>query len=165
MLYLLDADTVITADREQYPLRRFGVFWDWLLYQAESNAVKIPLEQFEEVTSGKGEIVEWLNENNVKAALLLDEEPQHKLVSRVVTQAYGDLNDVELELVGRDPFLIGYACAKMGYRTVVTFEKSAPGQKRGKRKIPDACNIMGVPSFNLFKLIAALDFTTDWRRP
>lgn len=164
MLYLLDADTVITADRDQYPLHRFGLFWDWLLYQAENGIVKIPLEQFEEIVSGRGEIVDWLNEDNVKKALILDEEPQAEIVSKVVAQAYGDLNDVELELVGRDPFLIGYACVDTGNRTVVTFEKSAPGQKRGKRKIPDACNILGVPSLNLIKLIDALDFTTDWRR-
>ena len=165
MLYLLDADTIITADRDQYPLKRFSLFWDWLLYQAENNAVKIPLEQLEEVITGKGDIVEWLSDDEVKKYLVLDEEPQTTMVSHVVRNAYGDLNDVELELVGRDPFLIGYAFADIGRRTVVTFEKSAPGQKRGKRKIPDACNIVGVPSLNLFKLINALDFTTDWRRP
>ncbi|MBL9065008.1 MAG: DUF4411 family protein [Sphingopyxis sp.] len=165
MLYLLDADTVITADRDQYPLRRFGLFWDWLHYQAQRDVVKIPWEQFDEVVSGKGEIVDWLNDGEIKKALVLDEEPRADIVSRVVVQAYGDLNDVELELVGRDPFLIGYACADLGNRSVVTYEKSAPGQKRGKRKVPDACNIVGVPSLNLFKLIDALDFTTDWRRP
>lgn len=162
MIYLLDADTLIRGDREFYPLRRFPVFWRWLVYQGSEGRIKIPLEQFEEVTAGKGALVDWLCEQEVKDALLLDEEARAELVGHVTIEGYGDLNEDELEVVGRDPFLIAYAFANAGNRTVVTFEVPAPGQKRGKRKIPDVCQRFGVASCNLYSMIDALDFTTDW---
>lgn len=54
LLYLLDADTLITGERESYPLRRFPVFWDWLRHQGCLGNVKVPIEQFEEVVAGSG---------------------------------------------------------------------------------------------------------------
>jgi hypothetical protein len=125
--------------------------------------IKIPVEQFEEVTAGRGDVVDWLLGEDVKRDVLLAEEADPQTVQRVVANAYGDLDEVELQRVGRDPFLIGYAVTDLGQRTVVTFEVSAPGQRRGKRKIPDACAAMGVPSCNLFTMIRDLDFTTNWR--
>lgn len=162
MLYLLDADSIIRGDRDFYPLQRFAVFWRWLAHQGQLGNVKIPLEQFEEVIAGKGALVDWLNEQEVKAALLLAEEASPEYVSYVTVQGYGDLNEDEIELVGRDPFLIAYAAADIANRTVVTFEVAAPGQKRGKRKIPDVCNQFEIKSCNLYAMINALDFTTDW---
>lgn len=163
MLYLLDADSLIRGDRDFYPMRRFPVFWRWLAHQGVIGRVKIPLEQYEEVTAGNGALPDWLCDEEVRAALLLDEEPDPALVARVTLEGYGDLNEDEVELVGRDPFLIAYATADVANRTVVTFEIAAPGQKRGKRKIPDACNVFGVQSCNLYTMIDQLDFTTDWR--
>jgi hypothetical protein len=163
MLYLLDADSLIRGDRDFYPLRRFPVFWRWLAHQGNVGNAKVPLEQYEEITAGQGALVEWLCEHDVRSALLLREEADPAIVSRVTLEAYGDLNEDEIELVGRDPFLIAYALAVPAERTVVTFEVSAPGQKRGKRKIPDACNGFGVQCCNLYAMIDQLDFTTDWR--
>lgn len=164
MLYLLDADTLIRGDRDFYPLQRFPVFWRWLRHQAEVGLVKIPIEQFEEITAGKGELVDWLCEDDNKAALVLEEEADPGLVSVVMEIGYGgQLNEDEVELVGRDPFLIAYALSDTTNRTVVTFEVAAPGQKRGKRKIPDACRPFDIGSCNLRGLIQDLDFTTDWQ--
>ncbi|HEX8124680.1 MAG TPA: DUF4411 family protein [Allosphingosinicella sp.] len=163
MLYLLDADTLIRGDRDFYPLRRFPVFWRWLAHQAASGRVKIPLEQYEEIIVGRGELVEWLCGEEVKEALVLREEADPALVARVTLQGYGDLNEDEIEIVGRDPFLISYAVTSPDDRMVVTFEVSAPNQRRGKRKIPDVCSMFGVQCCNLYGMIAALDFTTDWR--
>lgn len=163
MLYLLDADTIITGDRVAYPLKRFPVFWRWLLHLGETGVAKIPLEQYEEITQGRGLIVDWLNEVAVRDCLLLDEELDGAHVAAVTLLGYGRLDDIEIEKVGRDPFLIAYGALAPGDRTVVTFEVSAPGQKKGKKKLPDACIPNGVPTCNLFQMIDALDFTTDWR--
>lgn len=163
MLYLLDADTLITGDRKAYPLKRFPIFWDWLRYQGAEGNVKVPLEQFEEVTSGRGELVDWLLLEETKSALLFDQEADPALVTDVTLRGYGNLDEDEIELVGRDPFLISYAVAAVGNRTVVSFEVSAPGRQRARRKIPDVCRTFGVPCCTLFEMIDALDFTTDWR--
>lgn len=163
MLYLLDADTLITGDRRAYPLRRFPVFWDWLRHQGTIGAVKVPLEQYEEVASGRGEIVDWLCAEENRTALLLQEELDSDLVSDTIARGYGALDENGVELVGRDPFLISYARIEPGARTVVSFEVSKPGKQGANRKVPDVCQTFGVPCCSLFDMIEALDFTTDWR--
>ena len=164
MLFLLDADTLIRGDREAYPLARFPVFWNWLVHQGATGRVKIAVEQFEEVTAGKGELVDWLKSPPVKTALLLLEEADPSLVARVVAQGYApDLNEQEVEQLGLDPFLIAHALRERGRRTVVTFERSRPSARRANRKVPDVCRAVGVPSCDLYRLIRELDFTTNWR--
>src|SRR4051812_46977436 len=112
MIYLLDADTLIRAANDYYPMDRFAVFWEWLRDCGRRGLVKIPEEQYEEIVVGKGALVEWLKLEETKAALLLDEEADPALVRTVTTQGYAsDLDEAEVEKVGRDPFLIAYGCA------------------------------------------------------
>jgi hypothetical protein len=165
LLHLLDADTLITGDRLAYPLKRFPIFWDWLRHQGSLNLVKIPIEQFEEVTGGRGELVDWLQVDDNKEALLFEEEADLAAVARVTMQGYGNLNENEIEQVGRDPFLISYGLVELGQRTIVSFEVSAPAKQRANRKVPDVCRQFGVPCCNLYEVIRTLDFTTDWRPP
>lgn len=163
MLYLLDADTLITGDRRAYPVRRFPVFWEWLRHQGTIGNVKIPLEQYEEVVSGRGDIVEWLCMEESKAALVLAEELDLGLVADTIMAGYGPLDENGVELVGRDPFLISYGRIEPGERTVVSFEVSKPSKQGANRKVPDVCRGFGVPCCSLFDMIEALDFTTEWR--
>jgi hypothetical protein len=164
LLYLLDADTIITGDRDAYPLRRFPIFWEWLLYVGSEGMIKIPIEQYEEITNGKGPIVDWCNDSATRAALVFAEEASRELVARVAREGYAaDLTEDEVEQIGRDPFLISYGAAAMGLRTVVTFETSRPAARRANRKVPDVCATLGVPCCTLFQMIKDLDFTTDWK--
>ncbi len=39
MLYLLDANTLIDAKRDYYPIERIPEFWDWLIHQGEQDKV------------------------------------------------------------------------------------------------------------------------------
>jgi hypothetical protein len=43
MLYLLDANVLITANNTYYPIDQVPEFWSWLQYQAASGYVKVPL--------------------------------------------------------------------------------------------------------------------------
>ncbi|HWX84999.1 MAG TPA: DUF4411 family protein [Xanthobacteraceae bacterium] len=163
MIYLLDADTLIRADTTFYPLRRFPVFWQWLRFNGSAGAIKIPFEQYEEVTAGKGQLVEWLKDEENREALLFTEEVDPNLVAKVTVEGYApDLDEAEQETVGRDPFLIAYAVVAAAERCVVSFEVSAPSKKRANRKVPDICADFGVKCITLFDLINLLDFTTDW---
>jgi len=130
----------------------------------DRGAVKIPREQYEEITRGKGELVDWLKSADVKAALLLGEEADPAVVADVTLRGYGELDEAGVERVGRDPFLIAYGYVERADRTVVTLEVSAPGKQGANRKIPDACRDLGVACCDLFQLLDALDFTSDWRR-
>lgn len=166
MLYLLDADTLIRADRTYYPLKRFPVFWVWLLHHAGAGNIKVPQEQYEEVVVGKGELVNWLCEKSNKDALLLPGVVNPELVTRATEEGYApDLNEAELVTVGKDPFLIAYGLVSIADRTIVSFETSAPRKQRANRKIPDVCADFGLKCITLFDLIDTLDFTTNWSPP
>jgi hypothetical protein len=55
MLYLLDANVLITASNSYYPIDQVPEFWSWLRHQAASGNVKVPLEVMEEVRVGCGD--------------------------------------------------------------------------------------------------------------
>ena len=166
MIYLLDADTLIRADSTYYALKRFPIFWQWLLFQGTNGNLRIPTEQYEEIVAGNGDLVEWLKSEETKEALLLAEEADPAIVLKITTEGYAhDLDETEVEKIGRDPFLIAYAYFNVANRCVVTFEVSAPSKQRANRKVPDVCATFGVPCVNLFRMMEALDFTTEWRPP
>ena len=95
MLYLLDANVLIDANRDYYPLGRVPEFWDWLIDRAASRQVKIPMEMYEEIIAGKEDgLTRWLKDN--RDAVLLDENADPTLVARVTQQGYArDLSEEE----------------------------------------------------------------------
>ena len=164
MLYLLDANVLIDANRDYYPLERVPEFWDWLVDCGVRRRVKMPLELYEEVLAGKDDdLTRWLRDNG--GVLLLDEDVDAVRVARVTDIGYApDLSDEEVERVGRDPFLIAHALRDPADRTVVTTEVSRPRKRRANRHIPDVCRDLKVHCCNTFEFIKALNFTTGWRR-
>ncbi len=169
MIYLLDANVLMTAHNTYYPIDRVPEYWEWLIYQAEKGRVKVPLEIFEEVKEGPDEegkdlLFDWINTEETKEALLFLEEADPDSVNHVVTVGYAnDLTDSEIEQIGRDPFLISYALNHAGQRCVVTNEVSKPSRIRQNRKVPDVCNDLGVRSIDPFTFMKELNFTTNWR--
>jgi hypothetical protein len=166
MLYLLDANVLIDAARDYYPLDMVPEFWDWLRYQGELGFVKVPVETYEEVCEGRGTLPEWLDAEDVRGDLLLDKASDQDLVSRAVEQGYApDLTDDEILTLGRDPFLVSYCLGDPASHTIVTTEVSKPGRRRANRHLPDVCATFGVACFNTFELTRRLGFRTSWRRP
>jgi Domain of unknown function (DUF4411) len=135
MLYLIDANVLITANNLYYPIDRVPEYWEWLVHVGTLGQVKMPFEIFEEV----------------------------KLVQKVTVEGYAaDLSDDEIEQMGRDPFLIAYGLAAKN-RCVVTVETSAPKKQRQNRKVPDVCRAMGLDCCNPFEFNRALGFRTQWK--
>src|ERR1700694_414887 len=130
MLYLLDANVLITASNSYYPIDQVPEFWSWLQHQATSGHVKFPLEVMEEVRVGRRDndpLLDWISQDDTADALLLEEAVDAALVQQVVLIGYaGDLTDDEVEKIGRDPFLIAYALSNPADRCVVTTEVSRP---------------------------------------
>lgn len=170
-LYLLDANVLITANRDYYSMGMVPVFWEWLLHMAERGHVKMPVETLEEVRDGGGkvrkdELVTWLNREDVFGKLLLEEDVDPQIVAAVTAKGYApDLTDTELEEIGRDPFLVAYAAVDRNNRVVVSIEVSAPGKKRANRRLPDVCRDNGVAVCNTFTMLRELGFTTAWVGP
>ena len=163
VLYLLDANILIDANRDYYPIGRVDEYWGWLVHPGKRGRVKVPIEVWEEVRDGKDALAAWAKDSETNAALRFGEEVNVALVQRVLAEGYApDLNDVEVETIGRDPFLIAHALAGPD-RWVVTSEVSKPKKQRENRRVPDVCATLGVPSCNAFAFTRALDFRTGWQ--
>ena len=104
MIYLLD------ANRNFYNLERVKEFWEWLVFNGSEGRVKIPIEQYDEITDGTDELAIWAKDNSIKDELLLKDDVDEILVRRVTDQGYApDLCDVAIEKLGREPCLIADA--------------------------------------------------------
>ena len=88
MIYLLDANVLIDANRDYYPIERVPEFWDWLEHNGDNGNVKLPLEIYEEIKDGTDSLAEWVKSEEIKSALLLDSEPDPNLVDYAVTTGY-----------------------------------------------------------------------------
>ncbi len=168
MLYLLDANVLIDANRDYYPVERIPEFWGWLLEMGTRGRIKIPQEFFEEVIyplppdDRPDPLVEWLRTN--EDLIVLDEEASVDLVAQITEEGYAsDLSDEEIEKIGRDPFLVAYALVDIQGRCVVTTEHSKPSRTRGNRKLPDVSRDFDVRCITTFDLIQELDFHTNWK--
>lgn len=161
MLYLLDANVLITAHNTWYGQRRVPEFWSWLLHYGENGTIKLPAEIYAEVEAGTDKLALWMRDAATKRALLLDDLSNADSVQAVLTW-YGDaLTESDLITIGQDPFLIA---AAFGYddRTVVTAEVSKASRTGARRHVPNICDDCGVHWINPVAFISALDFSTDW---
>jgi len=164
LLYLLDANVLIDANRDYYPIDRVPEFWEWLTDAGINDRVKVPLEVYEEIKEGNDDLAEWVKNDQTREALLFDEDVDVSLVSLVTDVGYADdLSDDEVEKIGRDPFLVAYALADENNRCIVTTEGSKPSRERANRHLPDVCRSFKVPCVNTFQFLRDLDFSTRWK--
>jgi hypothetical protein len=165
VLYLFDANVLITASNVYYPLDQIPEFWDWIHHPATTGLVKLPVEILDEVLAGTKQgdpLLDWLNDGK-KDAFRLEDNVDPAAVQAVICNGYApDLTDDELEELGQDPFLIAYALMQPN-RCVVTTEVSSPSKQRQNRKIPDVCNSLGLSCCNPFQAYRTLGFKTTWR--
>lgn len=165
MLYLLDANVLIDANRDFYPVEAVPEFWDWLLFKGESGDVKIPIEVYEELTRGTDGPSNWAKNGTTRTALEFTEEVDVRLVQRVLREGYtNDLTDSEAGKLGRDPFLIAHALRDHNERCVVTTEVSRPKNQGANRHVPNVCETLSVHWCHAFQLYRTLGFRTDWKK-
>ena len=170
MLYLLDANVLITAHDNYYAIDRIPQFWEWIIYHAKQGQIKMPFEMISESRSPPNRGVEikttitpmaW--RNNHETQLLLDASADQKTVSAVLKEDY-ELPQPsldELNKIRKDPLLISYALTHVN-TTIVTLEakqeNATDTMKRHKRKIPFVCRKLGIRCIDTFDLIRELDF-------
>lgn len=164
MLYLLDANVLINANRDFYPVEAVPEFWEWIISKGESGDVKIPIEVYEELTGGTDGLSGWAKDRNTVTALQLTEEVDVALVQRVIREGYADdLTDSEAGRLGRDPFLIAHALKDHKERCVVTTEVSRPKKQGANRHIPNVCEAFGIQWCDAYHLFRTLGFKTSWK--
>jgi Domain of unknown function (DUF4411) len=158
-LYLLDANVIIRAHEDYYPVDRIPQFWSWLLDMAVTNVIKMPRVIFDEVKPSTGPLADWLKQAHVRETMILAEPVDVNHVQLVLAHGYApDLNDVEIEEIGKDPFLIAAALAGPD-RAIVTREVSKPSKRRAERRIPDVCSVFRIPVITDFGLYRTLNFS------
>ena len=163
MKYLLDANVLIDANRDYYPINRVPEFWEWLVDLGGKGVVKIPIEVYEEIKEGNDELAKWAKRESVREALLFDGEVNTVLVRHAIETGYGnDLTDADIEKLGRDPFIIAYALAAPSEWIIVTTEASRPSAIGANRHLPDVCDYLGLLHKNTFEFVRELDFRTNW---
>ena len=137
MLYLLDANVLITAKDSYYPVDAVPEFWEWLEHMGRRGNVKIPLEIFEEIKEGpkrpeRDLLFDWIQQAHVRQALLLDEAVDLALVQRAVNEGYApDLTDAEVDELGRDPFW--WPTDWQTQRAAASSRRKRPGPARAAR--------------------------------
>ena len=157
-LYLLDTNVLIRAHEDYYPIDRIPQFWTWLHDQATVGIIKMPRQIYDEVAQSSDILGDWLRQSEVKTALVLAEATDTVRVRHVIEHGYAsDLDDIEVESLGRDPFLIAAALCGTD-RVVVTREVSRPSKQRANRKVPDVCAAFGLRVINDFALYRELEF-------
>ena len=158
-LYLLDANVLIRANGDYYPLDRIPPFWDWLIDQATAGVIKLPPEIYAEIDQSPDILGQWLRRREVRDALMLPEAARMETVQQVMALGYApDLDDVEVEKLGKDPFLVAAALGGQDERVVVTREVPAPSKIRSNRRVPDICDTFGIKCITDFVLWRTLDF-------
>lgn len=159
MLYLLDANVLIRAHEDYYPIDRIPQFWTWLASLGEGGIVKIPYEIYGEISVSTGPLHDWLTDSAIAKVMIFDQQIDPAHLNTVLTAGYAsDLNDSEIEEIGQDPFVIAYAFPTPGDATVVTKEVSAPSKQRANRRVPDVCRTFGIRAINDFELYRELEF-------
>ena len=88
--YLIDANVLIRAHEDYYPIDRIPQFWGWLLDMAGSGTIKMPIQIYDEVAPSRGPLPEWLRQDHVRGALVLSEPTNGSLVQHVL----GDMRPI-----------------------------------------------------------------------
>lgn len=159
-MYLLDANVLIRAHEDYYPIDRVPQFWEWVVQNAAAGHIKMPFEIHGEIAVSNGMLKDWICDATVKDALILDEDVDGNLVNHVLDNGYGTpLTDTDIEKIGQDAFLVAYGLVNTN-RVIVTKENSKPSAQKGNRQIPDVCNDLGVKWTRDFEMFRLLKFST-----
>jgi len=142
-MYLFDADSLILANRHDFPIDRDpGTFWRFLEDMGNQGQIRIPEAVIDEIGRRDDSLSGWLSTR--RSIFLIPKNDALPNIRRVL-DVYGPVTDVDLEELNEkaDPYLVAHALA-LG-ATVVTNEAGHPGATSPLNKhIPDICSCLGV---------------------
>lgn len=166
ILYLLDANVLIDADRNYYQMNKVPEFWEWLVHCAEKGTIKIPFEIYTEILKGEDALSKWITEH--KESLIIERVIKPKHIDDIIHAGYDcdPKKDTDIVKLGADPFLLAYAymlqLEDKGV-CIISNEASKPRRQGANQKIPDIAKKMNIPCGDIFYLNDGLDFSTQWK--
>jgi hypothetical protein len=141
-MYIFDSDSLIHAYRDDFPPEgEHGDFWNWLDNIGSQEGIIIP----ESVREELGRKTDGLKEFLTKYPNLKNEPTVNCFpVLTEVLSAYGDLSDVDVEILETraDPYVISHSMILNA--TVVSCEVSEPYKIGINKKIPDICDALDI---------------------
>lgn len=151
-MYLIDTDVLIQAKNLHYGFDFCPAFWNWLL-DAHDRQMVFSIDKVKsEILRGNDQLTSWVR--HLPETFFV--QPPNTIalefsaVTDWTTNADYTSNAKREFLAVADYHLVCHARAT-GY-TVVTQESSEPDRK-GKIKLPDACNLNGVECVSTFDLL------------
>jgi len=63
----MDANLLIDANRDYYPIDRVPEFWNWLEYMGNNGRVALVTEIYREIAKGSDDLSEWIKTPQMKS--------------------------------------------------------------------------------------------------
>lgn len=143
-MYILDTNFFIDANRLHLPIEQNPVFWNWIAGLAENGTIAIPEAVYDELMIGNDSVSRWADEHKEK---LVDSISAFKKIRNVMEYGYGTIDEVTIERLKADPWVIAHALEVKG--KVVTGEKLGNQTAPHNKKIPSVCEVLRVPHLTM----------------
>lgn len=155
-MYLMDANTYISAKNLYYDMSFCPAYWDWLDLQFSQGQVASVQMVYDELVNKGDELSEWVKVRKNQFLPVTDINVQQQY-SQIIQHVYQLPNknpaNVANFVDGADPWLI--AKAVVSGAIIVTQERLNPSESK-KIKIPNICNDFNVKYIDSFELLRIL---------
>lgn len=145
MIYLLDSDILISANKKYYPPDVFPCVWDWIVNKYNNNEIKSIEEVRDEILMGNDNLVNWVNCNKDlfldKTALTVVKYNEVANHVRSLGKRPSQENDF---LDCADPWLIATALEMGSTSTIIVTNESRVDESSHTIKIPNICNFFEI---------------------
>jgi hypothetical protein len=149
MMYLLDANILMSAADSHYPIEVVPGFWREVLELLDSNQARIHRSVYDELVQYRQKWLYGWVKDNIHDAHILDLDKEQLIKLALVTgwvqherQPPYRQENLSKFLSGADPQII--AAAMSIEAVIVTYEKGTSNPKSRKVKIPDVASHFGV---------------------
>lgn len=158
--YILDANVLITASKNMYPIDIFPSFWNTLLDKATNKEFCLTEEVVEELNRGNDQLKDWLN-NNIDCFEILKSNNQklideYSLIIQSVVDNDNYYQSAKDEFASiADSWLIAHA--KNNNYIIVTQEKLNINSKK-RIMIPNVCNEFNIEYIDIVQFMRECQF-------
>ena len=162
MIYLLDSDSLMAANRLYYRFKNFPCVWNWLEVKLKEKNVQSVDAVLNEIKKGDDPLKQWANKNHTYFVSTTDADTQRAMreITEYVRQNYSEQKLNEF-LSKADIWLIAKSKALRdnGIQNIVVTNEEAinnPSQD-SKVKIPNVCNKFEIRTMNFFDFLSNLN--------
>ena len=154
--YWIDASVFIQAKNGPYGFDIVPGFWAFLDGMSQSGAVASSSQVYDElIADSEDELSAWARERRGPPLFVEPDDRVQEALGGIADHVIGsyERNQAAQFLRGADPWLIAHVVAYGG--SVATQETRVDASSK-KVKIPNVCDVFGIESVNMFRMLRAL---------